>query len=101
MQLAGYDLNDGDVPRMPHLLRREIEGALTWLYICQVDFGMNFVRLQLPDDPFWAPHADLGLLDGLGTDFQLGWNMLKNNGSAQGDFRRLLVARNQKPQARR
>src|SRR5271169_1968966 len=91
VQLAGHDLHDGDVARMAHLLRSQIKGSVAGLDVCQLDFRVNLVRLQLPDDAFRAADTDLRLGNRLRTDFELRWDVLKNDGGANGHFRRLLV----------
>ena len=101
MQLAGHDLHDGDVAGMAHLLRGQIVGAFAGLGVGQIDFRMDLVRLQVTNDSLGAAHADLRLGNRFGTDLKLRRNMLKNDGCADRDFRRLLVGRNQKPQTRR
>ena len=76
---------------MPHLLRGEIECAVAGFGIAEIDFGLDFIWLQVPHDAFRTAHSNLGFRNGFGTDLQVLRNVLKNDRRAQRDFGGLLV----------
>ena len=84
---------------MTHLQRSEIKCAFTGLSVRQFDLRVDFVRLQLPDHAFWATHANLRLRNRFGTDLELRWHVLKDDGRMHSHFGGLLVGCNEKPQA--
>src|SRR5581483_10034557 len=99
MQLARDNLHDIEFTRMSHLMSGQVKGTLTSFCSSQVNLGLNFVVLELPDNSFRAAYANLGFWNRLRTDLQLRGYVLKHNRRPNRDFCGLFITGNHEPHA--